>query len=84
MACSPLLDGLTDPIEVLKVVAKHHVLRYSEPPAAFYPLQEKGWVEYKDGHWSITKEGKAALPEQLPKPVNPKLSVSEFFSIGDS
>jgi len=84
MACSPLLDGVTDPLQVLKVVAKHHILRYSEGPSTFYPLRDKGWVEYKGGCWSITKEGKAALPEQLPKPANPKLSLSEFFSIGDS
>ena len=88
MSCSPLLDGVSDPIEVLKVVAKYPVLRHSEPSSTFYPLRDKGWVEYKEGSWSITKEGKAALPEKLPEPAKPKskskLSLSEFFSIGDS
>jgi hypothetical protein len=85
MSCSPLLKGLTDPLEVLKVVAKNHILRYSEGSATFYPLREKGWVEYNGGHWSITKAGRAVLPEPLPKPAtNPKLSLSALFSIGDS
>lgn len=84
MACSPLLKGLTDPLDVLKVIDKYPVLRSSEPSAAFYPLQEKGWVEYKRGSWSITKAGREALPKPKAQPANSKLSLSALFSIGDS
>jgi len=78
MPCSPLLKGVTDPLEVLKIVNTYPVLCHSEPSAAFYPLEAKGWVKYKNGAWRITEEGKAALPEQLPEPA--KFSLSEFFS----
>jgi hypothetical protein len=84
MPCSPLLEGVTDPLEVLKVVDRNPILRWSEPPAAFYPLRDKGWVEYKEGSWSITKEGRALLTEPLAQPTaNPKLSLTEFFNLGD-
>lgn len=83
MACSPLLDGISDPLEVLKVVAAHHILRYSEPPDTFYPLKEKGWVEYAGGHWRITDAGKEVLPETSPDEQPSKTSLSDFFGLGD-
>lgn len=84
MACSPLLDGINDPLEVLCVVAEHHILRYSEPSTTFYPLKEKGWVEYAGGHWRITDTGKAALPETTPETKQPKpskTSLNDFFGL---
>jgi len=81
MACSPLLDGISDPLEILAIVAKHHILRYSEPSTTFYPLEEKGWVEYAGGHWRITDVGKAALPTDAPKPESSKTSLSDFFGL---
>jgi len=81
MSCSPLLDGISDPVEVLRIVAEHHILRYSEPPQTFYPLKEKGWVEYAGGHWRITDAGKSALPNDAPKSESSKTSLNDFFGL---
>ena len=81
MACSPLLDGISDPLQVLVVIAKHPILRHSEPPQTFYPLKEKGWIEYAEGHWRITEAGKSALPTEAPKPESSKTSLNDFFGL---
>ena len=77
MACSPLLDGITDPVGILRVVSEHHVLRYSEPSITFLPLAERRWMEYKSGAWHITKTGQKALREEEPEPVG----LTDFFGI---
>lgn len=78
MPCSPLLKDVTDPAEVLRIVAEHHILRYSEPPQTFYPLRELGWVEYQSGCWRITKEGYEAIPE---KETSSSQTLTEFFEL---
>jgi len=80
MPCSPLLKGIKTPRGVLGIIAKHHILRYSEPPQTFYPLQEKGWVVYESGCWRITDEGYKVLSETPEKPEEPQ-SVTEFFDL---
>ena len=80
MPCSPLLKGITSPRGVLGIVAKHHILRYSEPPQTFYPLQEKGWVVYESGCWRITEEGYKVLSEIPEEPEEPQ-SLTEFFDL---
>jgi len=79
MACSPLLQGITDPLEVLRVVRDHPILCYSEPPQTFYPLRELGWADYLRGGWRITEEGRTAAGEtkSTPTPPPPK----EFFEL---
>jgi len=81
MPCSPLLIGITDPVEVLRVVRDHPILRYSEPPQAFYPLQERGWVTYGEGHWRITEEGRIAAGEPEPKSADGPATLTEFFEL---
>lgn len=66
MPCSPLLKGVTDPLEILRIVHTTPILRYSEPPQTFYPLQEKGWVEYDSGCWRITKGMRYCRTNRLP------------------
>lgn len=77
MACSPLLKGVDEPLRVLRIISKHHILRYSEPSSTFYPLQEKGWVAYGSGCWRITDEGYRALEETEEEPQ----SLTEFFKL---
>lgn len=79
MPCSPLLVGITDPLEVLRVVRDHPILQYSEPPQAFYPLRERGWVEYGGGRWRITDEGHGAAAE-ADEPEGPA-TLTEFFDL---
>lgn len=79
MPCSPLLVGITDPVEVLRVVRDHPILCWSEPPQTFYPLQEQGWAEYGNGCWRITAEGRRAAAEADPPPGPPTLT--EFFEL---
>jgi len=80
MPCSPLLKGIKSPRGVLGIIAKHHILRYSEPPQTFYPLQEKGWVVYESGCWRITEEGYKVLSEIPEEPEEPQ-SLTEFFDL---
>jgi len=75
MACSPLLDGITDPLAVLRVAGDHPILLCSEPPQTFYPLAELGWVDYGEGRWRITEEGRRVMPEK--EPAGPP----EFFEL---
>lgn len=75
MACSPLLEGVDDPLTVLEVVRDHPILLCSEPPQTFYPLRELGWMEYAEGRWRITEEGREATPD--PQPQAPP----EFFEL---
>lgn len=63
---SPLLKGITDPLEVLAVVRDHPILLSSETSYTFYPLRDLGWVEYAGGRWRITEEGRRAMPEKEP------------------
>lgn len=77
MPCSPLLKGVDDPAEVLRIVHDTPVLCHSEPPQTFHPLQEREWVEYQSGCWSITKEGYAAMPKKEARPQ----SLAEFFDL---
>ena len=79
MACSPLLKGVTDPEKILRIVAEHHILRYSETSFVFYPLRDLGWMEYKEGHWHITSEGRSVLSKE---PEDKPVSVTEFLGIG--
>jgi hypothetical protein len=79
MVCSPLLVGITEPLEVLRVVRDHPILCYSEPPQAFYPLQERGWVEYAGGHWRITEEGRAVAG--VPSASDEPTTLTEFFEL---
>ena len=60
-ACSPLLAGVTDPIQVLRVIAEHPPLCWSESSFVFYPLRDRGWTEYQGGRWLITDLGREAL-----------------------
>lgn len=76
MACSSLLKGVTDPLKLLRIVHETPVLCYSEPPQTFYPLQEKGWVEYRSGCWRITQEGYEAMPNKVPSQ-----TLAEFFEL---
>jgi hypothetical protein len=73
--CSPLLQGVEDPAQVLAVVRDHPVLLCSEPPQTFYPLEKLGWVKYEGGRWRITNAGREAMPE--PEPESPL----EFFEL---
>ena len=79
MPCSPLLKGVTDPREILRIVHTTPILRYSEPPQTFYPLREKGWVEYDSGCWRITKEGYEAMPDKAVSP--PSQTLADFFEL---
>lgn len=81
MSCSPHLDGITDPLEVLRVVSQHHILRWSEPPTTFYPLAELGWVEYIGGGWGITDAGREALLESPSDEPSTEMSLTEFFDL---
>lgn len=67
MACSPLLEGITDPAAILAVVRDHPILLCSEPPQTFRPLEALGWVEYGHGRWRITEEGRRETPEREPE-----------------
>lgn len=78
MSCSPLLEGVTDPLEVLRVVSEHHILRFSEPSGTFYPLAELGWVTYRDGAWGITESGYRALEQE---PDSKPMDVNDLFGI---
>ena len=79
MPCSPLLIGIIDPLEVLRVVRDHPILCCSEPPQAFYPLQKLGWVTYGGGRWRITEEGRVAAGE--PEPAGGPTTLMEFFEL---
>jgi len=78
MACSPLLKGVTDPVEALRVLHETPVLGYSEPPQTFHILQEKGWVEYVEGHWCITEKGRKVVPRPDKKRAQ---TLVEFFEL---
>jgi hypothetical protein len=80
-ACSPLLQGVTDPTQVLLVVAAYPILCYSESSFVFYPLREKGWVEYVGGRWAITDTGREVLATAEPKEPEPP-SAADFFGLG--
>lgn len=77
MPCSPFLTGITDILEVLRIVRDHPILQCSEPPEVFYPLQEQGWVTYGRGRWSITDEGYGVLKAVTAASPAPK----EFFEL---
>ena len=78
MPCSPLLKGVKEPLEVLRIISEHPILRYSEPPQTFYPLEERGWTVYTSGCWRITDEGYKALAN---KPDAEPLTLAEFFDL---
>jgi len=80
-ACSPLLQGVTDPIQVLLVIAAHPILCWSESSFVFYPLQAEGWVEYGEGRWKITDKGREALGTAEPVEPEPP-SAADFFGLG--
>jgi hypothetical protein len=80
-ACSPLLRGVVDPLDILRVVTKHPVLCHSESSFVFYPLQDLGWVEYAGGRWQITKAGTEALGD-VTEPDDPEPDLASFFGIG--
>lgn len=80
MSCSPLLKGIKEPLETLRIVSEHLVLCFSEPPQTFYPLKKKGWVVYRGGSWRITEEGHRAMAE-TPRPDPEPLTVAEFFDL---
>jgi hypothetical protein len=63
MGCSPLLEGVEEPLDVLEIVSEHPILLCSEPPQTFRKLYERGWVAYGDGRWRITDEGRSALDD---------------------
>lgn len=77
MSCSPLLDGITDPVGILQVVSEHPVLQWSEPSTTFLPLAERSWMEYKRGAWVITETGQKALRDETPKAI----PLTDFFGI---
>lgn len=81
VSCSPLLKGVTDPLAVLAIVSAHPILCWSEPSSTFYPLRDKGWVEYKEGHWRITKEGREVFKPDPETPKPTKQSLSDFFGL---
>lgn len=82
MPCSPLLKGVREPLEVLRIISKHPILCYSEPPQTFYPLEEKGWTAYKSGCWRITDEGYKALADSPDEPAAAEpLTLAEFFDL---
>lgn len=60
MPCSPLLVGVEDPVEVLRIVRANPILCCSEPPQTFRPLEQREWVEYREGRWWLTEEGTRA------------------------
>lgn len=78
MPCSPHLIGVEDVTEILRILHKHPILCFSEPPQTFRALEERGWVQYRDGGWRITSEGHEELSGIEPKPDTPQ-SVAEFF-----
>ena len=63
MPCSPLLDGVDDPVEVLRIVRRHPVLLCSEPLGTYADLRDRGWVGYEAGRWRITCEGEQVLDD---------------------
>lgn len=77
MPCSPYLKGVTDPLQALRIISKHPVLCYSEPPRTFSALAEKGWTTYERGGWRITTAGRDALTEAKTKPQ----TLTEFFDL---
>jgi hypothetical protein len=80
MANSPHLEGITDPLEVLKVAVAHPILLCSEPPLTFYPLEELGWAIYRGGRWCITQEGMAMLePDIRESSESTKIPLTDFF-----
>jgi hypothetical protein len=84
MACSPLLQGISNPVEVLRIVCDHPILCCSEPPSTFRPLEELGWAVYGNGRWRITEEGMAAAarPECEKVASQPEqVSLAEFFKL---
>lgn len=81
MSCSPLLDGVTDPLDVLRVIRDNPVLCYSESPSVFVPLQERGWAVYEEGRWQLTEEGKAKAGSPTPKAAKPPAFLGGFFKV---
>lgn len=79
MPCSPLLQGLSEPLQVLRVLSQHYLLQYSEPPHTFKPLKKNGWVIYESGCWRITDEGYKVL-DSSPTAEEPQ-SLTEFFGL---
>jgi hypothetical protein len=79
-----LLNGVSDPLKVLKIVWEHRILCWSEPPNTFRPLEQLGWVVYREGAWRITDEGKkaalAAVAETVEVEDTPT-SIAEFFGL---
>jgi len=57
--CSPLLVGLTDPAEVMRVLIDHPILLYSEHSLFMRPFMAQGFLSYGDGHYSITENGRS-------------------------
>lgn|GEM_PF-1927026 len=80
MSCSPLLDGVTDPLDVLRVIRNNPVLCYSES-SAFRPLEERGWAVYEDGRWQLTEEGKEQAGPPTSKPKKPPALLGGFFKV---
>ena len=84
MSCSPLLTGISEPEAVLGVLRDHPVLGYSEPSQTWRELEERGWVEYEDGRWRITEEGRKILGSPAGKGATknrgPQLSLMDFFN----
>ena len=71
MSCSPLLDGVDDPVELLRIVHKHPVLLCSESFFTYVELKDRGWIGYEAGCWRITPEGETFLEDNPEEDVPP-------------
>lgn len=80
MPCSPLLIGIADVTEILRIVHKHPILCFSEPPQTFRALEERGWVRYDLGRWCITEEGTRVLSTSVSES-DDQQSLADFFGL---
>lgn len=61
--CSPLLSESMEDEEILVVLHRFPILLYSESPLFMYPLAEAGYLEYEDGHWTLTPKADPFKPK---------------------